>query len=98
MENVLVLLVVSTALTSLATEAMKNQINGTNIPNNLLAGIMSVIVSMFLGFGYMIVNHVTVTLDNLVFLIALVFLNWLCSMTSYDKVMQTLAQIAKFKG
>lgn len=97
MERMLILLVISSSVTSLATEALKNQLGKVKVPNNILAGIMSIVVSLMLGFGYIALNHIYLSLENIVFLVALVFLNWLCAMTSYDKVMQTIQQIANFK-
>ena len=97
MDMVLVLLVISSSLTSIATEALKNQLGKTKIPNNILAGIMSVIVSLLLGLGYIAINHIYLSIENIIFLSALVFLNWICAMTSYDKVMQTIQQISNFK-
>lgn len=97
MDNVLVLLVVSSAITSLASEAMKNQLGNIKVPNNILVGVVSIVVSVLLGFGYIIINNIYLSLQNLVFLVALVFLNWICAMTSYDKVIQTIAQISKLK-
>ena len=45
MSDFLMLLVLCSAMTTLATEAVKNQVgDGAKIPNNILAGIMSVVV------------------------------------------------------
>ena len=92
----LMLLVLCSAMTTLATEAVKNQVGEQQkIPNNILAGIMSVIVAAVICVGYIILNGTVLTPQVWVHIVGLILLSWLCAMTSYDKVMQTLEQFKK---
>lgn len=97
MDNILIPLVICCAITTLATEAMKNQLGNYKIPNNVLCGAMSIIVSVIISIGYTVLNHISFNIETLVSIVALILLNWLCAMTSYDKVIQTINQINKTK-
>lgn len=92
----LMLLTLCSAMTALATEAVKTQIgDGQKIPNNILAGIMSVIVAAIICSGYIILNGTEMTQQVWVYIVGLILLSWLCAMTSYDKVIQTIKQFGK---
>lgn len=94
----LMLLLLCSAMTSLATEAVKNQVGENQvIPNNILAGIMSVVVAAIICAGYIILNNAVMTVQLWVYIIGLILLSWLCAMTSYDKVIQTIEQFTKLK-
>ena len=96
MKDFIMLLVLCAAMTSLATEAVKNQVGEQQkIPNNILAGVMSVIVAAVICVGYIILNGTVLTPQVWVHIVGLILLSWLCAMTSYDKVMQTLEQFKK---
>lgn len=96
MSDFLMLLVLCSAMTTLATEAVKNQVgDGAKIPNNILAGIMSVVVQAIICTGYIILNNTVLTIQVWVYIIGLILLSWLCAMTSYDKVIQTIKQFGK---
>ena len=98
MSDFLMLLVLCSAMTTLATEAVKNQVgDGSKIPNNILAGIMSVIVQAIICTGYIILNNTVLTIQVWVYIIGLILLSWLCAMTSYDKVIQTIKQFGKIE-
>lgn len=98
MKDFLMLLVLCSAMTTLATEAVKNQIgDGKKIPNNILAGIMSIVVAAIICVGYIILTGTTLTVQTWVYIVGLVLLSWLCAMTSYDKVIQTIEQFTKLK-
>lgn len=98
MSDFLMLLVLCSAMTTLATEAVKNQVgDGSKIPNNILAGIMSVIVQAIICTGYIILNNTVLTIQIWVYIIGLILLSWLCAMTSYDKVIQTIKQFGKIE-
>lgn len=87
------LLLIST-LTGLATEAVKNifiEKNKTYYANTL-AGVVALVLSVLIGVGYMLVNELCFTAPNIVYLIALVFMSWLCAMVGYDKVIQAISQ------
>lgn len=87
------LLVVST-MTGLATEAIKNifiEKNKTYYANTL-AGIVALVLSVLIGAGFIFVNGLGFTATNIVYLVALVFMSWLCAMVGYDKVIQAISQ------
>ena len=95
-EDFLMLLVLCSALTGLATEGVKNQLGEEKkIPSNILAGIMSVVVQAIICTGYIILNYVVITPQIWVYIVGLVLLSWLCAMTSYDKVIQTIKQFGQ---
>ena len=85
---------ITSTLTSLATEAVKKLLaeHSKNYYANTLAGILSVILSVAIGIGYMMLSSISFTSQTIVYLIALVFISWLCAMVGYDKVIQTIRQ------
>lgn len=93
------LLVIST-LTGLATEGLKKvlQEHNKSYHANTLAGVVSTVLSIFVGAGYVIVTDQTFTTQNIMCLIALVFMSWLCAMLGYDKVIQSISQFKTSKG
>lgn len=87
------LLVVST-LTGLVTEAVKKLIAERNSAyrSNTIAGLVSIALSAAIGSGYIILSGVGFTTQVVIYLIALIFMSWLCAMVGYDKVIQTITQ------
>ena len=85
---------ITSTLTSLATEAVKKLLaeHSKNYYANTLAGIVSVILSAAIGIGYMMLSSISFTSQTIVYLIALVFISWLCAMVGYDKVVQAISQ------
>ena len=85
---------ITSTLTSLATEAVKKLLaeHSKNYYANTLAGIVSVILSVAIGIGYMMLSSISFTPQTIVYLIALVFISWLCAMVGYDKVIQAISQ------
>ena len=85
---------ITSTLTSLATEAVKKLLaeHSKNYYANTLAGIVSVILSVAIGIGYMMLSRISFTSQTIVYLIALVFISWLCAMVGYDKVIQAISQ------
>lgn len=84
-------LMIISALTSLTTEAIKKIISEYNIkvhPNSL-AAVVSTILSVAIGCGYVVYNGGSFTAQVVVYLVALVFLSWLCATVGYDKVHDT---------
>lgn len=81
------LLIVST-FTGLATEGVKKMLTGTNVtcPANILAAIVSVVLAVGLGVGYVILSGMSFTANIIVCIVALAFAGWLCAMVGYDKV------------
>lgn len=87
-------LVVMSALVGLVTEAVKKILVEYNKKYyaNTLAGIVSLVLSVAVGVCYVIFSGGVFTAQVVVGIIAFVFLNWLCAMVGYDKVVQTIAQ------
>ena len=85
---------ITSTLTSLATEAVKKLLaeHSKSYYANTLAGIVSVILSVAIGIGYMMLSSISFTSQTIVYLIALVFISWLCAMVGYDKVIQAISQ------
>lgn len=81
------LMVIST-LTGLVTEAIKKILTEHNkkYHANTLAGIISTILSAAIGVGYVIITGTSFTAQIIVYIVALTFMGWLCSMVGYDKV------------
>lgn len=82
-------LMIVSALTSLVTEAIKKLLSEHNAKpkSNTLAGVVSVVLSLFTGIGYAIITSAGFSAQLVVMIIALMFLSWLCSMVGYDKVL-----------
>ncbi|MCD8088222.1 MAG: aminopeptidase [Oscillospiraceae bacterium] len=87
---------IASTLTGLITEAIKKMVadtvNEIQRPN-ILAGVVSVVVSIALALGYVAVTGYEATATAIVAGVAFVLLSWLCAMLGYDKVVQTLTQI-----
>ena len=99
LEMFLLLLMVVSIFTGLVTEALKkllDEVQKTYRPN-LLAGGVTVALSVMIGAAYMILTETWINEKMTVYLIALVLLSWLSAMVGYDKVIQALTQIKKYK-
>ena len=85
---------VTSSMTGLATEAIKKILaeHSKNYYANTLAGIVSVILSVAIGVGYMMISGISFTSQSIIYLVALVFISWLCAMVGYDKVVQAISQ------
>lgn len=92
-------LLVASTMTGLVTEAIKVQIEelGKDYKANLLAGIVSVVISVGLAVGYTVICGITWTQQVAVTVVALVLLSWLCAMLGYDKVVQAISQFKSGK-
>ena len=92
-------ILVTSTLTGLATEAIKKLLaeHSKNYYANTLAGIVSVILSVAIGVGYMTLSNVSFTSQSIIYLVALVFISWLCAMVGYDKVVQAISQFKAAK-
>lgn len=88
------LLIVST-LTSLATEALKTMLveHGVKYHGNTLAGLVALIMSAAVGIAYIILMEIAFSAQVVIYLIALIFMSWICAMIGYDKVVQTISQL-----
>lgn len=96
-EVILIGLLIVSTLTGLTTEAIKKLLDeaGKSYRSNMLAGCVSLVLSLAIGIGYVMVTDMSWGSPVIVCLVALVFLSWLCSMVGYDKVIQTISQIRK---
>jgi hypothetical protein len=88
------MILVST-FTGLTTEAVKMVLSARSIKYNanILSGIVAIVLSAAVGVGYMLIADITFTAQTIVYIVALVFLSWLCAMVGYDKVIQVVSQI-----
>lgn len=82
-------------LTSLTVEALKKIFDEKHInySSNLLAVIVSTILTIALCVGYVLYFGIPFTIQTVIIMIALVFLSFLSSTVGYDKVVQLLKQI-----
>ena len=87
-------ILITSTLTGLATEAIKKLLaeHSKNYYANTLAGIVSVILSVAIGIGYMMLSSISFNSQTVVYLVALTFISWLCAMVGYDKVIQAISQ------
>lgn len=94
-EGFLLLLMICASMTTLITEAVKKTLADVkkSVPNNILAGTVSVITSGGVSAGWIILKNIELTPETWVCIVALVILSWLCAMLGYDKVKQTLGQL-----
>lgn len=88
-------LVIISAFTALTVEALKKILDeiGINYSSNLLAIVVSVVLTVALSACYMLYNSIAITTQNIITIIALVFLSFLSATCGYDKVIQLLRQI-----
>lgn len=93
-ENVILGLLIISTLTGLATEAVKKVLDDYHktYQSNTLSGIIAVILSSAISAGYITVTQTPLTATVVVYVIAITFMSWLCSMVGYDKVVQTVSQ------
>jgi len=87
-------LLVTSTMTGLVTEGVKKVIeeHGKAYRANTLAGVIAIVVSLLIGFGYIVVAEIIFTAQTVVCLVALMVLSWLCAMVGYDKVIQAISQ------
>lgn len=90
-------LIIVSAFTSLATEAVKKLLREHKVVcgTNTLVAIVSAVLSTAIGIGYVLVSGITFTVQVIVCILALIFLSWLCAMVGYDKVIQVFTQFNK---
>lgn len=83
-------LAVIAALTGLITEAIKKMMGSKEYNSNIIAAIVSFVVSVFACVGYAILNVVVVDARFIFVCVCVCILSWLCAMLGYDKVIQTI--------
>ena len=90
---------IASTLTGLATEAIKKVLaeHNKSYYANTLAGVVSMILSVAIGVGYMTLSSISFNSQAIVDLVALVFISWLCAMVGYDKVVQAISQFKTAK-
>lgn len=90
----LTLLFSFSVISGLTTEGIKNLIKDkTNFSNNILALIVALIIGG-VGCGiYYELNDIPFNVDNTIYMILMGLATGLVSMTSYDKVKQTILQL-----
>lgn len=94
-ETFLLGLLITSTFTSLVTEGVKKILSEHNVIYyaNSLVALVSIVLSVIIAVGYMILSGVALTPNIAVVMIALVVLSWLCAMVGYDKVIQAICQI-----
>lgn len=87
-------LVITSTLTGLVTEAVKKIFDEYEKPYraNTLAGVVDICLSLMIGTSYIILTNTGFTAQVAVYLVAQIFMSWLCSMVGYDKVIQAISQ------
>ena len=91
----LILLYSFSVITGLLTEGIKKIINDkNNISYNMLAICMSLIIGCSGTAIYYQLNDISFTINNIIYMILMGFASGLVSMVGYDKVKQTIMQIA----
>lgn len=93
-ETFLLGLLITSTLTGLVTEAVKKLMveHNKTYRANTLAGIISSILSAAIGVSYVILTNTPIAANVIVYLIAMIFMSWLCAMVGYDKVIQAISQ------
>ena len=86
-------------LTNLTVEGIKKLLDGTNTKysSNILAAILSTILSGAVCAIYLIMNDIGFSVKIGVEIVVLMYLGFLVSTVGYDKVMQTLKQLQASK-
>lgn len=84
-------------LTSLTVEAIKKILNEKKVEysSNLLAVIVSTILTVALCVGYTLYFGEPFTIQKVIIMIALTFLSFLSATVGYDKVKMLLEQLGK---
>lgn len=86
-----------TLFSSLLTEAIKKVLDEENkkYSANILVIIISSIVSVLYGVGYIVYNQVNITPQLIIEILILCIMSFLCATLGYDKVIQSISQIRK---
>ena len=95
----LMLLFAFSTITALFTEGVKKLMNDkANLSYNLIALFASLVIGSAGTAIYYQLNNIPFDTNNIIYMVLLGFASGLCSMNGYDKVKQTILQIASFKG
>lgn len=92
-------LLVTSTLTSLATEAIKKlyKERSKTYYANTIAGLSAFIISLLIGIEYTLITGTGFTSETIAYIVALIFMSWLCAMVGYDKVIQTITQFKTYR-
>ena len=80
-------------MTSLITEAVKKTISDKK--PTITAAIVSVITGVGVPIGYLTLNNMMITAQDLVYIVAMVVLTWVSACVGYDKCMEIINQLMK---
>lgn len=83
-------------LTNLTVEAIKKLLDGANrkYSSNLLAAIMSIVITIGVSAVYIIMNDITLSCKIGVEVVVIIYLSFLTSTVGYDKVIQMINQLS----
>ena len=92
-------LMIVSVLTTLTVEGIKKLLNVVNVKysSNILAAILSVIISCAISIIYIVMTDTVFTLKIGVEVVILMYLGFLTSTVGYDKVVQMIKQIQAVK-
>lgn len=87
-------LAIVSALTTLSVQGIKKILDeqGKQYKSNLLAAIVSIVLSVASVIGYVLYNGIAFSVQIVVMAVAFAFLSWLCAMVGYDKILQLFKQ------
>lgn len=87
-------LAIVSALTTLSVQGIKKILDeqGKQYKSNLLAAIVSIVLSVTSVIGYVLYNGIAFSVQIVVMAVAFAFLSWLCAMVGYDKIVQLFKQ------
>lgn len=90
-------LMIVSAFTGLVTEAVKKILDELKVKyySNVLACIVSVLLSIGIGVAYVLVTDISFTATTIVYIAALALLSWLCATHGYDTVIGQFKNIKK---
>lgn len=90
-------LAIISVLTSLTVEAIKKILNekGVAYSSNLLAVIVSTILTVAMCIGYTLYFGEAFTIQKVIIMIALVFLSFLSATVGFDKIKQLFEQMGR---
>ena len=98
LEVFLLLLFGISLFTGLFVEGIKKFMGNNNLSPNVLSGVVSIVLSVFVGVSYCIFTGIVFSAQIVIIIIALILLSWLCAMLGYDKVVQAVLQIKTKKN
>ncbi len=92
---VFIVLFVVSVLTTLTVQGIKYILDtqNANYSSNILAVIVSVVLSVFIVFLYCLYFNKSLTTQIIVETVVLMYLSFLVATNGYDKVIQTIKQI-----